>query len=346
MQPPAQPDSRVSFSAKLFHTSLLADSVPVRPTSGGGIRPTLGDVVDLVVAPNEVLTLPAGDYVAGDVTIGPGALVAGTGGLVRIFFSGSLKIGRNARVEGADQLAENLWFFGRCGPERVRMGPGSTLIGVIHAPDLPVRLLGGSEIFGALVGASVAMRSDALVHYDQALIDGCPGDPEDDPDRDGLTNQEEEDHGTDPLDADTDGDGYLDGEEVSHESDPLDPESLPVRGGLVVGPVVAVHNTIDLAVSAGVALGPAVSVFNTTDPSAGVGLALGPAVSVYNPIDPSVSVGLALGPAVSVYNPTDPAAGAGLALGPDVSVFNTTDPSAGIDLAVGPAVSVENQSGL
>ena len=44
-----------------------------------------------------------------------------------------------------------------------------------------------------------------------------------DPDNDGLTNAQEEDLGTDPLDADSDGDGVKDGEEVDDDSDPLDP---------------------------------------------------------------------------------------------------------------------------
>ena len=46
-------------------------------------------------------------------------------------------------------------------------------------------------------------------------------------DRDGLTNLQEYNVGTDPRVADTDGDGYLDGEEVSHHSDPNNRYSLP-----------------------------------------------------------------------------------------------------------------------
>lgn len=48
-----------------------------------------------------------------------------------------------------------------------------------------------------------------------------------DPDGDGLTNEEEADLGTDPLDADTDDDGIDDGTEVDGENqtDPLDPDT-------------------------------------------------------------------------------------------------------------------------
>ncbi len=56
---------------------------------------------------------------------------------------------------------------------------------------------------------------------------------DDDPDGDGLTNDEEEGLGTDPNDPDTDGDGLSDGEEVGdnhtydegEETDPLDPDT-------------------------------------------------------------------------------------------------------------------------
>ncbi|MBU3658754.1 MAG: T9SS type B sorting domain-containing protein [Flavobacteriales bacterium] len=46
-------------------------------------------------------------------------------------------------------------------------------------------------------------------------------------DGDGLTNGEEGDLGTDPLDPDTDGDTFPDGEEVDAGTDPLDPNDFP-----------------------------------------------------------------------------------------------------------------------
>ncbi|HEX30074.1 TPA: PEGA domain-containing protein, partial [Candidatus Poribacteria bacterium] len=58
-------------------------------------------------------------------------------------------------------------------------------------------------------------------------------DPDDDPDGDGLTNQDEFTAGTDPTNPDTDGDGFSDGEEVNAGTDPLDPSSKPV-GTLVI----------------------------------------------------------------------------------------------------------------
>jgi len=64
----------------------------------------------------------------------------------------------------------------------------------------------------------------------EVLVDGTdPLDPSDDiggdPDGDGLTNEQEREIGTDPLDPDSDGDGLTDGEEDAGVTDPTDPDT-------------------------------------------------------------------------------------------------------------------------
>jgi len=51
--------------------------------------------------------------------------------------------------------------------------------------------------------------------------------PDDDPDKDGLSNLDEYTYNTNPTKKDTDGDGYTDKEEIDRGSDPLDPGSKP-----------------------------------------------------------------------------------------------------------------------
>jgi RHS repeat-associated protein len=66
-----------------------------------------------------------------------------------------------------------------------------------------------------------------------------PGDANQDPDNDGLTNLEEYNHNTDPTRRDTDGDGFSDGDEVRAGTDPLNIDDHPVSvAAPAAGPVV------------------------------------------------------------------------------------------------------------
>ncbi len=58
-----------------------------------------------------------------------------------------------------------------------------------------------------------------------------------DADGDGLSNTDELQRGTNPLNRDTDGDGFNDGDEVQHNSNPLDANSLPLNPRMVFGVV-------------------------------------------------------------------------------------------------------------
>ena len=52
-----------------------------------------------------------------------------------------------------------------------------------------------------------------------------------DEDQDGLLSNEEEELGTDPLEADSDGDGHFDGDEFFGGTDPMDADDHPYMGG-------------------------------------------------------------------------------------------------------------------
>jgi len=159
--------------------------------------------------------------------------------------------------------------------------------------------------------------------------------PTGDEDHDGLSNEREQQLGTDPFNPDTDGDGWPDGVEVDAGSDPLSapstPPSLP-------------ENVVREALSAGVSL------LNTSDPSTGtstpsaaVGEASSFATSILNTSDPSqgtadptAAVREAAGAAISILNTsdpsqgtTDPTAAVREAAGAAISILNTTDPSLG-----------------
>jgi hypothetical protein len=71
------------------------------------------------------------------------------------------------------------------------------------------------------------------------------GGPTGDLDGDGLSNEREEELGTDPTDPDTDGDGVNDGDEVDDGTDPLDPASFADADGDLVPDSVELEDGSD-----------------------------------------------------------------------------------------------------
>jgi N-acetylmuramoyl-L-alanine amidase len=76
---------------------------------------------------------------------------------------------------------------------------------------------------GLLDGWEIANSLDPNDDGTVNINNGASGDP----DHDGLTNEEEQDLGTDPNDADSDDDGITDGGENDQGTDPNDPEDTP-----------------------------------------------------------------------------------------------------------------------
>jgi len=82
------------------------------------------------------------------------------------------------------------------------------------------RLAMATETAMAEIGLADASTETAIYNQTSAALAG-----QEDTDGDGLTNAQEEEIGTDPLNPDTDGDGLLDGDEVALGTDPLNPDT-------------------------------------------------------------------------------------------------------------------------
>ena len=98
----------------------------------------------------------------------------------------------------------------------IALAAGESITGTVFV-RLPVD--GNPAMDVAVTSTEGPGRSGTVVLPERVAVD-------DDPDDDGLTNDEEDQEGTDPVDPDTDDDGLTDGEEVNdHGTDPLDPDT-------------------------------------------------------------------------------------------------------------------------
>jgi hypothetical protein len=125
--------------------------------------------------PSRQVTLPAGDYLFRNININSGGSIVGTGGLVRIWYTGTLNIG--GPVTSASNLPENLWFFGEQGSGSVNFNAGVTVTGVIYAPTAPSVAMNtrNATLFGALIGGVQATVNAGAIHFDQVLAGTtCP----------------------------------------------------------------------------------------------------------------------------------------------------------------------------
>jgi hypothetical protein len=111
--------------------------------------------------------------------------------------------------------------------------------GVI-SPAQTIEIRANDEVYadGVYIGEVNAVHTEkAQLMWDKeggrilmwihTLASGTPTDfsPATDSDQDGLSDAQEAELGTDPLNADTDGDGVTDGQEISNGTDPLNPDT-------------------------------------------------------------------------------------------------------------------------
>ena len=129
---------------------------------------------NLEIRSNETVVLAGGDYYYDAVFIKDNSRLETTGP-VRIWFRSRLEVGGNAPIRPLDNRPANLTFFSTNESNVVEVKSNASLIGSIFAPNVNnVRINSNAEIFGAVVGASVQVQPNAIVHGDATLCDACP----------------------------------------------------------------------------------------------------------------------------------------------------------------------------
>ncbi len=215
----------------------------------------------------------------------------------------------------------------------------------------------GANVSGeiVLVATNPAGSSDATpvlgfvrsaTSFNTLVVPGSS--PTADPDKDGLTNQQEITAGTNPLAGDTDADQAIDGLEVTLGSDPRDPNSLPTPSisGWVSSRITSILNlqnpSIGLPGSTQFVSGRTFSVLNSQNPSIGLPgstqFVSGRTFSMLNDQNPSIglpgSTQFVSGRTFSVLNSQNPSIGlpgsTQFVSGRTFSMLNGQNPSIGL----------------
>lgn len=111
------------------------------------------------------LELAGGTYCFGNITVNPGAIWI-VNAATTVFATGDVLIGGDG-LDNATQQAIN--FDLRVSGNNVRIQSSPTAYVRVYAPDADVRLYGGIDIYGAVVGDDVTLENLTRFHYDQSL---------------------------------------------------------------------------------------------------------------------------------------------------------------------------------
>lgn len=220
---PDAPNARDHFSVAVVNNKLVA---------AAGRLSDLPDVFDKAVEPTNVFDFDSGTWSVGaDIpTLRAGALVGAAGSEIVVAGGEISGLSASLATTEAYDVITDQWRALQPMNDARHSGGGAVLNGKLHVVSGSATRGGGGEFNS---------------HESLALGDLIEPDP--DRDKDGLTNVVEESvYNTNPDLADTDGDLVSDGDEVDLESDPLNPDSD--NDGLSDGSELYTYNSSPLLV--------------------------------------------------------------------------------------------------
>ena len=115
------------------------------------------------------INLAPGTYCFGSIAEASKGQITANGPVI-IFITGDLSLGGGGIVN-ATQIPSNLLVLSSyvSTGDGITLGGGSDLYAGIYAPDCGIKLTGGADIFGSLIGRTFSMQGGAGMHYDEAL---------------------------------------------------------------------------------------------------------------------------------------------------------------------------------
>jgi hypothetical protein len=107
--------------------------------------------------------------VHGDISFtgGTDVLDIAPGASLKVYCSGaSATFGK---IVNANSPAASFLYYGLPSNTKVELSGSAQITGAIYAPSADIRLIGGAELSGAIIGNSCTMTGHSQIHYDEAL---------------------------------------------------------------------------------------------------------------------------------------------------------------------------------
>ncbi len=182
--------SGTTITGTTTHTndvSLPAVVVPSALTglvSGGYYKPagsatlTAGDYKYIFVSlsNNATLNITGGNvrlYLTGASAFSAGNNVnisVASGATLQVFVDGTLNIGNNVVLSSSGNVPKNIQIYSTySGANGVTINNNGVLAAAVYAPGTDVSIGNNDDLFGSVIGKTVAVHNNAAIHYDESL---------------------------------------------------------------------------------------------------------------------------------------------------------------------------------
>jgi len=146
--------------------TIIENQAPLQmPVPVEGNPTNLGNYV---IGDNKIVNIFGGDYLADSFKIGCNAKLIAMGS-VRIWVNGPIQIGDKSVIQPISNIPGDFWLIGMNEMTQICFDGKIDYEGVIYSPKSNINLSGDCTVIGAIVGASVTIQGNIMMHYDEDL---------------------------------------------------------------------------------------------------------------------------------------------------------------------------------
>ena len=120
------------------------------------------------------LTLPGGTYYFNSINLGATTTLTFTGAAT-VYVNGAIQIGQSSVVSGPSNKPANLMIYDvSSGAPAITVNQNSTVYANLYAPQCAIDINKQTFWCGSMVGSTLHINQQSLIHYDSAIPDNVP----------------------------------------------------------------------------------------------------------------------------------------------------------------------------